>query len=199
MGIINLAEIDSQTEQQKKYLEMIQYSVNRLDSFIKHILSYSRNVKSEITSEPVNFKELLAEIRANLKFVTGTDRLKIKANIHQDIPFHSDRMRLAIILNNLFSNAIKYQDIKKNDSYIALDIVTTENEARIIVEDNGIGIDKKHLNKIFKMFYRVSSIAPGAGLGLYITKETVHKLGGDIQVDSTPQEKTIFRISIPNK
>jgi signal transduction histidine kinase len=125
--------------------------------------------------------------------------MKVKANISQHVPFRSDRMRLVIILNNLFSNAIKYQDIKKNDSYIALDIVTTENEARITVEDNGIGIDKKHLNKIFKMFYRVSSIAPGAGLGLYIVKEAVHKIGGDIQVDSVPDEKTVFRISIPNK
>ncbi len=199
MGIINLAELEHQTEQQKRYLEMIQFSINRLDSFIKHILSYSKNAKSEITSEPIDFIELLAEIRANLKFVKGTERMKIKAHINQAIPFRSDRMRLAIIFNNLFSNAIKYQDINKNDSYISLDIVTTENEARITVEDNGIGIDKKYLNKIFKMFYRVSSIAPGAGLGLYIVKEATHKLGGDINADSVVGEKTVFKITIPNK
>src|SRR5258706_548266 len=199
MGIINLAELEHQTEQQKRYLEMIQFSINRLDSFIKHILSYSKNAKSEITSEPIDFIELLAEIRANLKFVKGTERMKIKAHINQAIPFRSDRMRLAIIFNNLFSNAIKYQDINKNDSYISLDIVTTENEARITVEDNGIGIDTKYLNKIFKMFYRVSSIAPGAGLGLYIVKEATHKLGGDINADSVVGEKTVFKITIPNK
>ncbi len=199
MGIINLAELEHQTEQQKRYLEMIQFSINRLDSFIKHILSYSKNAKSEITSEPIDFIELLAEIRANLKFVKGTERMKIKAHINQAIPFRSDRMRLAIIFNNLFSNAIKYQDINKNDSYISLDIVTTENEARITVEDNGIGIDKKYLNKIFKMFYRVSSIAPGAGLELYIVKEATHKLGGDINADYVVGEKTVFKITIPNK
>jgi PAS domain S-box-containing protein len=199
MGIINLAELENQTEQQRRYLEMIQYSVNRLDSFIKHILSYSKNAKSEITIEPIDFKELLEEIRANLKFIKGTERMKIKATINQNISFRSDRMRLSIILNNLFSNAIKYQDINKNDSYISIDITTTENEVRITVEDNGIGIDKKHLNKIFKMFYRVSSIAPGAGLGLYIVKEAIHKLGGDIQANSAQGEKTIFNITIPNK
>ncbi|MBK5286659.1 MAG: PAS domain-containing sensor histidine kinase, partial [Bacteroidia bacterium] len=166
MGIINLAELESQTEQQRHHFEMIHYSVHRLDAFIKHILAYSQNAKSEITIEPIDFKELLAETRNTMKHVKGTERMRIKISIDDAIPFRSDRMRLAIILNNLFSNAIKYQDINKNDSYLSVTITTSENEARITVEDNGIGIDKKHLNKIFKMFYRVSSIAPGSGLGL---------------------------------
>ncbi|MBK5284923.1 MAG: HAMP domain-containing histidine kinase, partial [Bacteroidia bacterium] len=67
------------------------------------------------------------------------------------------------------------------------------------VEDNGIGIDKKHLNKIFKMFYRVSSIAPGSGLGLYIVKEAVLKLNGEINAESLTDKKTVFNISIPNR
>src|SRR5260221_11929240 len=78
MGIINLAEMESHTEQQKHHFEMIHYSIHRLDSFIKHILSYSRNAKSEITIEPIDFKELIAEIRNNLKYVKGTERMKIK-------------------------------------------------------------------------------------------------------------------------
>ena len=65
------------------------------------------------------------------------------------------------------------------------------------VSDNGIGIDERHLENIFKMFYRADEGSKGSGLGLYIVKETVDKLGGKIEVKSKSGEGTSFTITLP--
>ena len=65
--------------------------------------------------------------------------------------------------------------------------------------DNGIGIDESVIGKIFSMFYRATDKSDGSGLGLYIVKEAVDKLHGNITVTSTVGEGTKFRIELPNQ
>jgi signal transduction histidine kinase len=66
------------------------------------------------------------------------------------------------------------------------------------IEDNGIGIDKEHINKIFDMFYRATKFSSGSGMGMYIVKETIDKLHGFINVESVIEKGTKFNFSIPN-
>jgi signal transduction histidine kinase len=119
-------------------------------------------------------------------------------NLFEEAVFYSDRSRVGILLNNMFSNAIKYQDAGKNSSGLIIDILTSSKEAIIKFSDNGIGIAESHLSRIFEMFYRATEEAKGSGLGLYIAKETVTKLMGDITVQSKLNEGTTFEIRIPN-
>ncbi len=77
-------------------------------------------------------------------------------------------------------------------------IATSETNAFFTIKDNGIGIDPHNHDKIFDMFYRVSKKSVGSGLGLYIVKESVNKLEGNIQVKSKPGIGTEFHIHIPN-
>ncbi len=83
-------------------------------------------------------------------------------------------------------------------SYISIHIRTSAGKAWIRFSDNGIGIEKKHMDKIFAMFYMASEIAKGSGLGLYIAKETISKLNGTIKVESEFELSTAFEIEIPN-
>jgi signal transduction histidine kinase len=73
----------------------------------------------------------------------------------------------------------------------------TGHQLKIQIEDNGIGISDEHLPKIFEMFYRASEKSQGSGLGLYIVKETLDKLGGSIQVKSTHGHGSIFSLEVP--
>jgi len=114
------------------------------------------------------------------------------------VVFYSDRSRIGILLNNLFSNAIKYQDAGKISSFLIIDILTSSKEAIIKFSDNGIGIEENSLSKIFEMFYRATEEAKGSGLGLYIAKEAVTKLKGNIIVQSELSKGTTFEIRIPN-
>jgi signal transduction histidine kinase len=99
---------------------------------------------------------------------------------------------------NLFSNAIRYQDFHKESSQVSIHINSTVEKVEIRFSDNGIGIEKKHLKKIFDMFYRASDNSKGSGLGLYILKESIDKLGGSIKVETEFGVFTTFEITIPN-
>ena len=82
---------------------------------------------------------------------------------------------------------------------MSIKVDTSQTETRIEIQDNGIGVDKESQVKIFNMFYRVSHESVGSGLGLYIVKEAVSKLNGEIKVQSEIGTGTTFIIKIPNQ
>ncbi len=198
-GIIELTMRRSQDEMVIKHMEMLQKSAKKLDGFILDILDYSRNARTEIKKESIDFKEVVDEIVSNLKYMSITKEVDIKVNIKQVVNFTSDPTRLSIVLNNLISNAIRYQDKEACPPFVHIDIVCSAEEAQIKVTDNGIGISNEYHDKIFDMFYRVSSGSVGSGLGLYIVKEAIDKMDGQLTVESAVGKGSSFFISIPNK
>lgn len=199
LGIVQLTEEDCADEFTKENLGMIKGSILKLDGFIQDILSYSRNARLEVKKDEILFKDLLTDITGNLRHMsTSNDNIKIITNVNQITPFRSDKNRLNIVLSNLISNAIRYHNPAEPNPFVSVDVKIDEKEALIMVADNGIGIRKDLHQKIFDMFYRVSESSVGSGLGLYIVKETVDKLSGNIQVESEPGVGTKFIISMPN-
>ena len=199
MGVIEFTESESTLVEIKENLSMMKDSAKKLDSFILDILDYSRNSRMGIRKEVINFKELLNDVRNNLKYMSsGKSNVEIRINIDNEIPFLSDKSRISIILNNLVSNAIRYHDPVQMNPYVDITIKTDITHANISVSDNGIGINEKYHQSIFNMFYRVSKRSEGSGLGLYIVKETVEKLHGSILLESEPGKGTKFNINLAN-
>ncbi len=200
LGLIEIAQDDTSDELMLGHLQMLKGNAKKLDSFICDILDYSRNSRMEVNKETINFNELLHDVTQNLKFMGDANRVvDFKVDITGNTPFYSDKNRLVTILNNLISNAIRYQNSQISNPFVNIKIDTSNTETRISVSDNGIGIRKELHPKIFDMFYRVSHESVGSGLGLYIVKETINKLNGDIEVQSEIGEGTTFSIKIPNK
>jgi len=83
-------------------------------------------------------------------------------------------------------------------SFIRIEADITPQDIRIQFSDNGMGIREEYMSKIFSMFFRATERSEGAGLGLYIVKESVTKLGGEIALDSTYNEGSVFNIRLPN-
>ncbi len=110
----------------------------------------------------------------------------------------SDRHRLSVIINNLVSNGFKYFDPEKKDSFFSIYVQITEEKVVMVFSDNGIGIDQEYLDKVFDMFFRATQSVMGSGLGLYIVQEAVHKLRGEVSVESQIGGGTTFRIEMPN-
>jgi len=96
------------------------------------------------------------------------------------------------------SNAIKYADSNKKDNNLIMTINVTKRKADITIKDNGIGIEKDILPKIFEMFYRGHESSKGSGIGLYLVKQAVDKMEGSIDVKSIINIGTEFKIIIPN-
>lgn len=199
LGLIEISQDEVEEGFVRKNLQMVKYSISKLDNFISDILNYSRNARQEVVPEQIDFKEVLNDVTENLKYINKHDRtVKMDIHVAADSVFVSDRSRLAIILNNLLSNAIRYQNIETSKPYVMVSVEADEQQATITVKDNGIGVKKEYQNRLFEMFYRVSQRSEGSGLGLYIVKETVDKLKGKIEIESEVGVGTSFNMSIPN-
>jgi signal transduction histidine kinase len=111
--------------------------------------------------------------------------------------FYCDKTRLEIVLKNLISNVFRYSDPLK-ESFIHIKATVTTSQLMLTVADNGIGIGQDHLPKIFDMFYRASQDSKGTGLGLFLVRESVKILQGEITVTSKLGEGTTFKLELPN-
>ena len=203
LGLLRLAQLEVErsgkdTNLLLSYFSMMEHSINKLDDTLKEILDYSRNARSEIRNEHVNLKVVIDDGFDRLKYHEGSDQIEKFVNVEDEGVFFSDPNRLSVIFNNLISNSIKYRDLRKKNQYIRINAVINRGGASIEFEDNGIGIPDDLLNKIYDMFFRATERSEGAGLGLYIVKETVDKLGGSITTSSTLGIGTTFKIELPN-
>jgi signal transduction histidine kinase len=177
---------------------MMQSSIIKLDNFIEDILDYSRNARKEVKKKAIDFEQTIDEIRNNLAHMDGANTIELKLEINQKMEFISDRARVNMIFSNLISNAIKYKDNSKESPFIAINVDCNYDFATISIEDNGIGIDEKNLDRIFDMFYRATKASTGSGLGLYIAKEAIEKVNGSIKIKSKLTHGTQVSIRIPN-
>jgi signal transduction histidine kinase len=100
------------------------------------------------------------------------------------------------IFQNLIENAFTYRDKQREKPFIKIRIEIDQQKTVFEFVDNGVGINKDLKDKVFDMFYRASDISGGSGLGLYLVKMAVNKIGGRINVESKMKKGTIFTIVI---
>lgn len=197
LGLLNLIKMETNDDQKAFYAALAEKSINKLDSFILDLTNFSRNTRLEIQKEIIDFEGIIAECIANLKYMENADQVRSIIEINQQVPYFSDPGRMSILFQNLLSNAIKYQR-PYIDSFVKVKIDVTELGVAIEVADNGKGISKEYLEKIFEMFFRASEDSYGSGLGLYITRQVVEKLSGKITVNSVFDEGTVFNVWLPH-
>jgi signal transduction histidine kinase len=195
-GIINLARMENSITDPNNYFGMIETCVNKMDVFISKIMEYYKSLRVEEEISEIDFKEMLRESIDICKM--QNPQVAFMLSIEQPVKFINDAFRISVIIDNLISNAVKYQKPSSEKPVVNVFVKADAYKVQIEIEDNGIGIVENHLNNIFKMFFRSSSHAHGAGIGLYIVKEALTRIGGDISVSSTHGVGTIFRIVIPN-
>lgn len=197
LGLLQLIEYDT-SGNIKGYLDKMRTSVQKLDYFIEEIIDYSMNARMERDSQLIDFDELIRQVLEKLQYLPGAIRIEKKIAVKSQCAFYSDRSRCLILFNNLLANAITYHNLQQTNPLILIKVEVAPEEAIVTIQDNGKGIDEKHVNDIFKMFYRASVNSNGSGLGLYIVKEILQKLNGSIEVTSTVNQGSSFTFSIPN-
>lgn len=196
-GLLNIARLETTDDKILRYFGMMIDRVDKLDFFIKDIIDYSKNARTEIRQEQVDFNSLLAEVTENLKYLEGAESIHFENDVRVGHAVIADKSRLSVVLNNLMANAIKYHDPRKEKQWIEVQVTNSDKTLKLSVSDNGLGIDPEHKQKIFEMFYRGTIQSKGSGLGLYIVKETISKLKGTIRVESTPGQGSSFFITLP--
>jgi signal transduction histidine kinase len=197
-GLVHLGQRAQDLAEAQQYFDLQDKSLQKLNSFIADILDYSRNNRTELQPQAVDF---LAELAGMLDLQALSERgqaVALKLDVEQAGAFQTDRHRLAVVLNNLVGNAVRYHNPGVAEPWVRVRVAAGPGLATITVADNGIGIGAEYLPRIFDMFFRATDRATGSGLGLYIVKEVVDKLGGTIQVESEVGKGTVFTVEVPN-
>ena len=185
--------------EQKRFLGIIRQHAVRLSHLTDDLLRLARIEagKQEVESVPVRVDTVVESVLESARMRAGERTLETSAP-NEALRLETDPTLLTEILQNLVDNAIQYS---ANDGRVEIDTESGSGEVRIRVTDNGVGIPKAHLNRIFERFYRVdparSRAVGGTGLGLAITKHTVELLGGRIEVESTPDRGSQFTVAFP--
>jgi len=197
LGLIEIAQNASDPNEVSQYLDMVKGRVNVLDSFIRQIVDYSRNSRLEPKIEPVDVRALVEEVLDQLRFLPGFESVKTEIHLPETWKISSEKNRLKIILENIISNAFKYRNPSNGFCHVKISGKEIENTNVFEIEDNGVGIPQEHVGKVFEMFYRAHEVSQGSGLGLYIVKETIGKLGGSIHVRSQVGKGSMFSFILP--
>ncbi len=198
LGLVNLARLPGNTDNPMDYIDIIGDKVQHLDHFISDVLSHSKNLKMDVSTNKVDLKKIIDSTFNDLSYLDGAKEVIRNVRI-EGIDLYSDPWRISEIFRNLISNSIKYRKLDDTIPEISVKIHIDHLRADISFSDNGIGIDEKSLVKIFEMFYRATEQSDGSGIGLYIVKNAIDKLGGQIVVASRPLEGTRFNIVLPNR
>jgi signal transduction histidine kinase len=199
LGLVNIGRLTKNSEEQLSYLGKIESSVRKLEVFIREVLDYSQNKRLDVVKEQIQLKELCSEILDNLRYIEEFGNVLVDLNGLSELAITNDKTRLKIILNNLLTNAVKYQKrIPGHQHLIRVSSLQKSDKVLIDIEDNGEGIHPDVQSKIFNMFFRGHHRSSGSGLGLYIAKETAERIGGSIFVRSEYGKGAIFTVELNN-
>lgn len=198
-GLINLAQISEDAAEIELCLKMMKERINGLQNFIADIIDYSRNVRVGLINEEIDLRKLVEAIYEELYYIENAEKIDFRIDIEDDFKFISDEKRINVILKNLISNAIKYQNRRRRKPSIIVSAYEEDNQLLISIKDNGDGIEPEIQEKVYDMFYRGSEKSSGSGLGLYIVKEMVSQLEGNIELESEVGKGSEFKLTLPVK
>ncbi len=199
LGLINITRIENRNSELLNHLGYMENSVLKLEKVIKSLTQFSRNTGFEVKKDINYFDQIVEEVLNEMNFSYDHGKVNIVKNYSKKEKICTDTLRLKIVLQNLISNAIKYRKMDAEQSNVVIGFSTGKDQYQIQIKDDGIGIDPLLLEKVFTMFYRGTEQSDGSGLGLYIVKETLSKLNGEIQVESELGSYTCIDVSIPKQ
>ncbi|WP_244279178.1 sensor histidine kinase [Flavobacterium saccharophilum] len=192
------------TEIDAKSMNIIKFSVLRLNSLVDDLVQYSSHTKQEERGE-VNLAAVITEVIEDLEVIITDKNAKIKTG---NLPvIKASRVQMRQLFANLISNAIKYSKANVPPVIQILETNATDVEVpqqnskfvKIQIKDNGIGMESSHLLKIFTIFQRLHARNEysGNGIGLAICKRIMENHSGNITVESTLNEGTTFNLYFP--
>jgi PAS domain S-box-containing protein len=194
-GLINLTRMEQLSKDSQHYLTLIEQSIKRQNQFISEIIEFGRNSRTQVQMELIDIEKLINNIIEDLKYSEYYFNNEIKVRVDPEVKLiECDQIRMKIILNNLLSNAIKFKSKFKDKHIVTVSVFKNDTRFGLTVEDNGIGIDSKHLNRLFTMFYRATDQQSGSGIGLYIAFEAAKKMNLSLKVSSVLGEGSTFTL-----
>ena len=182
-----------ETDKDYEELKIILDETTRITKSIRHLLNFSRPMHTEKKKNNIN--EIILKVISGFKFIPDHKDIKIKKTLQKDLPsFSFDSSQIEEIISNIITNAI--QAIPKTGT-INISSLGEDNKVIVEISDNGNGIAKENLSKVFMPFYSSKEYGKGTGLGLAIAKRVIGEHNGEILVESKVGKGTKFRLVFP--
>jgi hypothetical protein len=197
-GLVMIAEYCSDRDEIKQCLELIHRCAVNMQDMIRSLEDYTINLQRELNHEEIIADELVEKILKEYSQHIEDNNIAFSTSISQPFNWISDRQCNYLILKNLVDNAIQFSDPSKENKKVNVTVGVKLDHVNMEVSDNGIGIAKDEIEKVFEPFHRGSSQSKGNGLGLFLVKGIVNKLKASITVTSEEKVGTSFMLSLPN-
>jgi PAS domain S-box-containing protein len=200
---------DALTDQATDYLERMQTAAGRMQVLINDLLTYARVTTRAQAFVPVNLNDVTRDVLADLEVLIETSGATVKVG---DLPtIHADPVQMRQLLQNVVGNALKFHregvppEVLISSELLPLDSPDVSDHAdgrryvRLLFQDNGIGFDEHHLDRVFDVFQRLHSREeyPGTGIGLAVCKKIVDRHGGALTAKSTLGQGSTFLVTLP--
>lgn len=180
----------------EEYGSIIANEVSRLETIVENFLGFART--KEVEMKNIKFREIMQNLYQLVKTQCSKENVEIIIDVDQEIVVRADQQKMMQVFLNLVLNAIQAMPVKHKEKgrvVILSELDLKNNQVRISVADNGAGISKENLEKLFIPFYTTKQ--KGTGLGLSIVHKIIEEHEGSIQVESEPGKGTVFYITLP--
>lgn len=199
-GVCNVALLDVKDTLAQDYLKRLDITAEKLNSILTRLLIVNQINHSELDASTIDLKQMIDDILVTERKNGLPPKLLIEYELDPNVRLISDRQLVKIVLENLIDNAIKFYNTSERISpYVKIKVDRANaDKVRIRVEDNGIGINPRDKDQIFHLFVRASERSETGGIGLYLSKLSTHRLGGEIILADTSEKGTAFMVLIPS-
>ncbi|WKL44284.1 PAS domain S-box protein [Flavobacterium sp. ZE23DGlu08] len=194
MSLIESSESEEEKDEMIQLLKSVSNSLNETMIHLNEVINIRTNIG--LVSESLNLQQYLETVQRVLSEQISSKDVSISTIMPDDVMINYNPAYLESILYNIISNSIRYSHPERKPTIIIKWITDDENKI-LQISDNGVGIDLvKNADKIFGMYKTFTNNADSKGIGLFITKNQIDAMGGNITVESEPNIGTTFKIYI---
>jgi len=181
----------------REYLSFIKQATINLDELTNDLLNYAKSGADSVKNEKLDLQEILQTVTLNLSETINSSNAEVILP-ENDFSIHGKKLQMVQLFQNLISNGLKYQDGQKAP-LISVEATAITDKIRVSVTDNGIGMSKENLEKIFKPFIRLQTTKEykGSGIGLATCKKIIDTLESQFVVTSEVGKGSTFTFDLP--
>ncbi len=197
LGLVDVARQEIPDPRAHIYFNFFHDVAYQLEKVLANLMAVTQIKQNEVFVQPVNVLQLVKTLVHKNKILSEKNAGQIQFNIETGFYMRSDESLLKTIFNSVLENAVIFRKNCEIPNTITVSAIATHNQVLISIRDNGIGIPLDEQDKVFDLFFRGKNTERGSGIGLYVAKCAVDKLGGRISLESVPTLGTEVHITLP--
>ncbi|ELR70458.1 hypothetical protein C900_03712 [Fulvivirga imtechensis AK7] len=196
LGLVEIARKEVKDDEALFLFEKVRETAGSLDKMVNKLRAASIIGSDDMAIEELSFQQIINEVLTENQQLINKYNASIRLNMQEVKPFKGSKYLMKVCINNLIENALLYSR-PEGVSVVEVSIRNERGDVVIEVKDNGQGIEASLQPRIFDMYFRANESSEGNGLGLYITKKAVEKMGGDITFTSEYEHGSSFILHFP--